>query len=108
VLTAAGRRLLDLAKILSAHSLIHAADGEFFREALVHAAKASRLLVATIKERELLAEAAAKLRRRPAALNNCVTQLGKPLGSPWTQDEKLATLAAWVVLCPGQVTALKT
>jgi hypothetical protein len=25
-----------------------------------------------------------------------ISDLGKPLGSPWTQDEKFATLAAWL------------
>jgi hypothetical protein len=27
-----------------------------------------------------------------------VTDLGRPFGSPWSQDEKLATLAAWLTL----------
>jgi hypothetical protein len=27
-----------------------------------------------------------------------VTELGRPFGSPWSQNEKFATLAAWLAL----------
>jgi hypothetical protein len=99
LLLASGRPLPELAQILAAHSLIHTADGEFFREALLHGCAQRKLTVSTIKERELFAAASASLRRNPAALAKLVGDLGKPLGSPWTQDEKLAALAAWVALC---------
>jgi hypothetical protein len=98
LLTASGRPLPELAKILAAHSLIHAADGEFFREALLHACRAQRLAVTVIKDRELLATGGARFKRRPAALAKQLAELGKPVGSPWSQDEKFATLAAWLAL----------
>ena len=98
LLTASGRPLPELAKILAAHSLIHTADGEFFREALLRGCKLQKLVVTTIKERELMLSASSKLRRRSAALTTLLAKLGKPLGAPWTQDEKLATLAAWLAL----------
>jgi hypothetical protein len=98
LLLASGRPLPELAKILASHSLIHAADGEFFREALHHACARSKLAVTAVKERELLAAASTALGRSPAALASTVADLGKPLGSPWTQDEKFATLAAWLAL----------
>src|SRR5438552_7018395 len=96
LLLASGRPLPELHKILASHSIIHTADGEFFREALLHACAQCGLALATVKERELLATASAALRKKPAALTSFVTALGKPLGSPWTQDEKFATLAAWL------------
>jgi hypothetical protein len=99
LLLASGRPLPELAKILAAHSLIHTADGQFFREALLHGCAQRELAVTTIKERELFVAASTSLCRNPAALAKLVGDLGKPLGSPWTQDEKLATLAAWVALC---------
>ena len=99
LLLASGRPLPELPKILASHSIIHTADGEFFREALLHASARSNLAVTKIKDRELLATASATLRRNPAALTRFVNDLGKPLGSPWTQDEKFATLAAWLALC---------
>ena len=98
LLLASGRRLPELPKILASHSIIHTADGEFFREALLHACKRTHLSITTIKERELLSTASNTLRRKPAMLTKFLTTLGKPLGSPWTQDEKFATLAAWLVL----------
>jgi len=98
LLLASGRRLPELPKILASHSIIHTADGEFFREAMLHACKRTHLSVTTIKERELLSTASSALRRKPAMLTKFLATLGKPLGSPWTQDEKFATLAAWLVL----------
>jgi hypothetical protein len=98
LLTASGRPLPELARILAAHSLIHTADGEFFREALLHGAETRGLALRTIKERDLLPTAAAALKRTPAVLTKLVNEIGKPFGSPWTQDEKFATLAAWLAL----------
>lgn len=98
LLTASGRPLPELAKILAAHSLIHTADGEFFREALLHACATCKMAVTKIKERELMAVASSKLQRRPAALTGFLTKLGKPLGAPWSQDEKFAALAAWLTV----------
>jgi len=98
LLLASGRALPELAKILAAHSLIHTADGEFFREAILHGASQCKLATTTFKERELLATASSKLRRKPAALLKFLTALGKPLGAPWSQDEKFAALAAWLAL----------
>jgi hypothetical protein len=98
LLLASGRPLPELPKILASHSIIHTADGEFFREALLHACNRATLPITKIKDRELLTAASKSLRRNPAALTRFVNDLGKPLGSPWTQDEKFATLAAWLAL----------
>jgi hypothetical protein len=98
LLLASGRPLPELSKILASHSIIHAADGEFFREAMLHACARSNLSVSKIKDRELLATASSTLRQNPTALTRFIADLGKPLGCPWTQDEKLASLAAWLAL----------
>jgi hypothetical protein len=98
LLTASGRPLPELAKILAAHSLIHTADGEFFRGALVHACKKCRLALHAMKDRELMSSASPSLRHTPVALTRLLMELGKPLGAPWSQDEKFATLAAWLAL----------
>ena len=98
LLLASGRPLPELSKILASHSIIHTADGEFFREALLHACARAHLTVTSVKERELLTTASTTLRRKPPALNRFINQLGKSLGSPWTQDEKFATLAAWLAI----------
>jgi hypothetical protein len=98
ILLAAGRPLPELEKILAAHALIHAADGELFREAILQAGEKHGLGMLAVRERELLGRAAKVLRRKEAALLQRVTELGKPFGAPWSQDEKYATLAAWVAL----------
>jgi hypothetical protein len=93
---ASGRPLPGLDKILASHALIHTADGELFREALLHASARSGLRDFRIKERELLDRAEEVLRLKSAVLMGRVTELGRDFGSPWSQDEKFATLAAWL------------
>jgi hypothetical protein len=98
LLLASGKPLPGLEKILASHALIHTADGELFREALLHASARCGLPVLSIKERELLDRAEQSLRLKPVDLTRRVTELGRPLGSPWSQDEKFASLAAWLAL----------
>ena len=98
LLLASGRRLPELEKTLASHALIHAADGELFREALLHASKRFGLKEFTIKEKELLDGAGQVLRAKPEELMRRVTELGREFGSPWSQDEKFATFAAWLAL----------
>jgi hypothetical protein len=98
LLLASGRPLPSLQRILASHALIHTADGELFREALVAAAKSSGLEVFAIKESEVVASASRELGMKPDAILRRITRLGADLGPPWAQDEKLAALAAWMAL----------
>jgi hypothetical protein len=98
LLLASGRPLPRLEKILASHALIHTADGEHFREAIVHASERCGLAMNCVKERELLDRAGQTFRLKPKELLRRVTELGRPLGSPWSQDEKFATVAAWFAL----------
>lgn len=34
-------------------------------------------------------------------LARALIAIGKPVGAPWSQDEKLAALSAWLALTPG-------
>jgi hypothetical protein len=95
---ASGRPLPVLDKVLASHALIHTADGELFREALLHASARCGLGDFRIKERELLDRAGQVLRLKGDDLMGRVTELGRSFGSPWSQDEKFATLAAWLAL----------
>jgi hypothetical protein len=87
VLLASGKPLPDLAAILASHPLIHTAEGELFREALLWAARECGLDAIGVREKSLDAEV---LRR--------LDPLGKSLGPPWTQDEKRAAAAALMAL----------
>jgi len=98
VLQGSGKPTPDLAKILSAHPLIHTAEGQFFRNALQQACGSCRLKVTAVKERELLNHASTVLRIPVADLERRSAELGKGIGPPWTQDQKLSAIAAWLVL----------
>ncbi len=98
LLLASGRTLPEFEKILASHALIHTADGELFRDSIRHSCNRTKLPLAAIKERDLLATASKSLNKKPQFLNRHVAALGKSVGPPWTQDEKLATLAAWLAL----------
>jgi hypothetical protein len=98
LLLASGRPLPELAQVLASHALIHAADGELFREALLHASKRCGFAVLTVKESDLSEIACQALHQQPDELARRLAHLGHPLGPPWSQDEKFATLVAWLSL----------
>jgi hypothetical protein len=98
ILLGSGRTLPTLDRILASHALLHAAEGEMFREALVHAAQKCKLTVKGIKERELHSQAVNMLGRSIEQLRDYLINLGRSLGPPWREDQKFATLAAWLSL----------
>jgi hypothetical protein len=98
VLQAAGRLPKGLGAILASHAFIHTADGEHFRDVLARASEHAGLTVVRVAERALHERAAAALRRPPHDLQLQVAAWGRPLGPPWTADQKLATLLAWMLL----------
>ena len=101
VLLASGKRLPELEKILRSHALIHTADGELFREVLRRASTRCGLQITCIKERALLEQCTEAFSLKVPELLRRVTELGRSFGSPWSQDEKFATLAAWLVVGPA-------
>jgi len=84
--------------ILASHALIHAAEGEFFRSAVLQACSDNRLPVAGVKEKELLIRCWDELDIPRKDLEDHLAHMGRSIGSPWRQDEKFATLAAWLAL----------
>ena len=98
ILLASGRQLPDLAAILRSHALIHTAEGEFYRKAMTDAAEYYKLRVFGIKERELYDDATRNLKRTRRQIDSWIAEMGKKLGPPWTQDQKLAALAARIAL----------
>jgi hypothetical protein len=101
LLLAAGRPLPGLREVLASHALIHAAEGELFREALRQGSRRHGLGLLEVGERELEDRAARSLRQPPAGIRRCVAGWGRVLGPPWTQDEKRAALVAWLALAAG-------
>lgn len=88
----------DLDRILAAHTLLHAAEGELYRDALAEAAGAAGLRVVRFLNREVRSEAAAALGMPLADLEGGLSEMGKSAGRPWTKDEKDATAAAMLAL----------
>jgi hypothetical protein len=79
-----------LEDILKAHSLIHAAEGELFRQAIIDASEACDLRVTRIPAREI--------RDRSVAQRQLVISVGRAAGRPWAQDQKESFLAALLAL----------
>ena len=102
LLLASGKTLPSLDRILQSHALIHTADGELFREAVRRSCEHCGLEMMCIKERELLDRGAQTLRAKREKLLQRMTALGRAFGSPWTQDEKYAALAAWLALVDSE------
>jgi hypothetical protein len=98
VVLGGGYRLGTLAQVLASHAAMHAAEGELYREVLVHASAACALPVTGVPERDLYDRAAAALRVPVPDLRRRVAELGRACGPPWAQDQKSAALVAWVAL----------
>lgn len=85
ILLGSGRLPGELAAVLASHPLIHTAEGEFFRDALKAGCEMCGLPVMGVKERDV-------------AIPKRISELGRSIGPPWRADEKLAAMAAWLVL----------
>jgi hypothetical protein len=98
VLLSSARPLPPLATVLASHALIHTAEGEHFRDALAAAAMDRGIPVIKIRERQLFERGVTDLGVPASAIQGHLVALGRALGPPWRQDEKLAMLAAWLAL----------
>ena len=97
MLLSSGRALPALPNILASHALVHTAEGEFFRKVVREACEHCRITVVGIRERELDDRATAAFGKTAARVRQHISNLGKTVGSPWTQDEKTAALAGLIV-----------
>jgi predicted NBD/HSP70 family sugar kinase len=87
IVLGSGRPLPELRSILASHALIHTAEGEMFRDALLKGAVQCGIPATGIREKDL----------DPALLARAAS-LGKVIGPPWTVDQKQATAAALMSL----------
>ena len=97
IVLGSGRPLPPLATILRSHPMLHTAEGIFYRDALVRAAK-NRFPETGISERELFTRAACGLQRPAHQLRRQLANMGKLLGPPWREDEKYSAIVAWLAL----------
>ena len=88
----------SLEEILQSHTLVHAAEGTLFRAVIRGASEDLGLDVLQVPGPELVRRAARALGLSKDEVPGFLTQLGRPLGPPWTADHKAATLAAVLAL----------
>ncbi|HEX3405923.1 MAG TPA: hypothetical protein VHS81_01700 [Caulobacteraceae bacterium] len=84
-----------LEDILKSHSWMHAAEGDFYRDAVASACTALGLEVRRGVERDFAADVCRRHAFPAALLDGRMKAIGAALGPPWSEDQKLATLAAW-------------
>jgi hypothetical protein len=97
-----GRPAPSVETALSSHPMLHTAEGELFRGALKNAGESCGLHVMGVKEKELIARGATELGFSLDDLRLRLAEMGRPVGPPWGQDQKLATLVAWLALAAYQ------
>jgi type IV secretory pathway protease TraF len=98
IVLASGRALPSLEATLRSHAMVHAAEGELYRAAIARAAKNLKWRCVRVPERDLYKLAAKHLHSTEPKLKLRITEMGRSLGSPWSADEKSATLVAWLAL----------
>jgi hypothetical protein len=98
IVLASGRALPSLEATLRSHAMVHTAEGELYRAAIARAAKNLNLQCVRVPERDLYMLAAKHLRIPEPKLKIRIIEMGQSLGSPWSADEKCATLVAWLAL----------
>ena len=98
VITARQAPSRSLEEILQSHTLVHAAEGTLFRAVIRGASEDLGLDVLQVPGPELVRRAARALGLSKDEVPGFLTQLGRPLGPPWTADHKAATLAAVLAL----------
>lgn len=98
--------VINPATIGNTHIRAHALEGRLFRTVLEEALRSNGVASSVIVERNAYAQAAEILSLPEVELKREVSALGRSLDSPlrlrsgpaWRADEKLAALAAWMVL----------
>jgi hypothetical protein len=97
----AGRPARGLEATLASHMLLHTAEGELFRLALIGASEWFHRPITAVRERDLLELGKTELGFSPSELQRRLTDLGRVWGPPWGQDQKFAALVAWLALARG-------
>jgi hypothetical protein len=93
-----GAKDRDLTRIGNSHIRAHAAEGVLFRRVLDEAAVANGLPVQVFAEREFEQTIKQRLGSKSTSVRKRLDEAARALRPPWRADEKLAAMAAWLVL----------
>lgn len=88
----------DTEDVLRSHQLMHAAEGDLYRGALLEAAASRGVAVESFLPANLAATVASVAGLDLGDVLQRLAMLGKRCGPPWQKDQKEATLAAWATL----------
>jgi hypothetical protein len=90
--------LTDPDRIANDHIRIHTLEGRLFRTVVEDAAARSRLRCSIWRERDLYGVAAGTFKQSEQALRSTLADIGRGVAGSWRAEEKMAALAAWLVL----------
>jgi hypothetical protein len=85
-------------QIANQHIRAHACEARLFRRVVQEGAKQAGLVCSVRVEKSLLREAAQVLGMDEMQLKETLTRLGRGMSGGWRGDDKLATMAAWLLL----------
>lgn len=92
------RPLPSLPQILSAHPLIHTAEGHLFREVIRRSCEAAAIPVTGIPEKQLGSFLEECFGNNAGRVKQAIERSGRSLGPPWNSDHKQAASAASIAL----------
>lgn len=93
----------SLDAILASHAMLHAAEGELYRDCLADAAASLGLRTTRFAPKELLSAAASVIGKSPDELQSRTSSMGRLIGPPWQKDHREAATAAWLGLAMRSV-----
>ncbi len=91
-------RPTSLDAVLRSHLLIHSAEGDLFRRAIVEAGAALELTSLAMPSRDLALAASRVLKVSQDGIPQWLGEFGRTVGRPWGRDEKDAFLVACLAL----------
>lgn len=95
---ASARVLPSLPVILSAHPLIHTAEGQLFRDVIRRTCEAADIPVVGTPEKQLVAALEERFGKDAGRVKQVIEKTGKSLGPPWNSDHKQAAMAGCLAL----------
>jgi hypothetical protein len=93
--------LIDPTSIANDHIRTHALEGQLFRGVVQDAASRTNVPCSVWRERDLYASAADVLERPEHTLRAELKAMGAELAGSWRAEQKLAALAAWLIVARG-------
>lgn len=101
ILAGGAKPLPDLDLILRSHPLVHAAEGEMYRDVLARACEAIGLRVVRVPAKDVARRASVAVRIEEKTLLARLAEAGAASGRPWAAEQRECALAAWAALAVG-------